>query len=118
MQQSEEIGHDILHAVGDKHLIAIKLNLVATQIEIILNLGKVEHTGKIERVVHVEVNPEQRLIVAGIELTVELLVVFVLEVSGLTAPDRLQRVDNIVLVGFLLLAVLPLGLLAKSNLYR
>ena len=71
VEQSEEVGHNVLYRIGDKHLIAEELNLVAMDLEVVLDLREVEHTRQVEGVVHIEVNPEERLILHGIELAVE-----------------------------------------------
>ena len=115
MEQGEELRHNILHLVRHKHLVAIELNLVAVQVEVALNLGEVEHTREVEGIVHVEMNPEEGLVRHGIEFAIERLVVLLLEVLRLLGPERIGVVDDVVLVGVLLLAVLPFGLFAKDN---
>ena len=68
-----------------------------------------------ERIVYVEVNPEQRLVLHGVKLAVEFLVILILEGRGGLSPKRLNVVDDIVLIGLHLLAVLPFGLLSESD---
>ena len=63
----------------DEHLIAVELNLVALQFEIVLHAREIENAREMEREVHVEVNPEQRLVLHGIERAVEVFVVLVLQ---------------------------------------
>ena len=58
MEQSEEVWHDSFYLVGNEYLIAIQLNLVALQVDIILDSWKVENTCEVEWIVYVEVNPE------------------------------------------------------------
>ena len=59
-------------------------------------------------------NPEKRLIGHGIEVAVELLVVFILQFAGLLCPKRGGVVDDIVFVGVHLLAVFPFLFLAEG----
>ena len=60
-------------------------------------------------------NPEQRFVGHRIQVTVELLVVFILQLTGLLRPDRTGIIDNIVLFRFNLLAVFPFLFLAECN---
>lgn len=64
--------------VGDKYLVRVELNLVALEVEIALHLREIEYSGEVERIVDVEVNPEQRVVVHREEGVVELLIVVVL----------------------------------------
>ena len=79
MQQGEELRHDAFHLVGHEHLVAVQLNLVLLQLQRVLDAGEVENTREVEGIVHVEVNPEQGLVVHGVEGAIERLVVLVLE---------------------------------------
>ena len=115
MQQRKEVGHDAFHLVGDKHLVAVKLYLVALQLNIRFDSREIEDTCKVEWIVNVEVNPEQRLLhLHGIECAIEALVVLVFQCAGRFGPEWFHIIYNIVLVGINLLAVFPFGLLAKS----
>ena len=89
MQQGQELRHDAFHCVGHEDLVAVELNLVALDFDVVLFLREVEDAGKVEGLVDVEVNPEERLVGHREEVAVELLVVLVLEVSRLLCPQRL-----------------------------
>ena len=115
VQQRQELGHNAFYGVGHEDLVAIELYLVALDVEVVLYLREVEDAGQVEGVIHIEVNPEERFVGHREEVTVELLVVLVLQVGGLLCPKRLYIVYYIVFVGIHLLAVLPFSLLAKSN---
>ena len=86
MEQCEEVGHDAFHLVGHEHLVAVELDLVALQFDVRLDAGEVEDTREVERIVNVEVNPEQRLVLHGIECAVERLVVLVLQCAWSLCP--------------------------------
>ena len=79
MQEGEKLGHDVLYLIGDEHLIAVELNLVAVDVQVVLNLGEIEHARQMEGIIYVEVYPEQGLVGHWIEVAVEIAVVFVLE---------------------------------------
>ena len=85
--------------VGDEHLVAVELNLVLLQFDAGLDLGEVEDTRQVEGVVHVQVNPEQRLVAHGVERAVERLVVFVFQRRRGFGPQGLHTVDDVVLLG-------------------
>ena len=114
MQESEEVGHDAFDLIGHKHLVAVELYLVALEFYIALDAWEIENTRKMEWVIYIQMNPEEGLIVHGIERAIELLVVLVLQLAWGSGPERLHVVDDIVLGSLHLLAVLPLGLLAKG----
>ena len=60
-------------------------------------------------------NPEQRLVAHWIECAIEALVILVLQCAWSLSPQRLYAIDDVVLFGINLLAVLPLGLLSEGN---
>ena len=79
MQQGQELRYDALHLISDENLIAIQLDLIALQIDVRLDAWEVKDTREVERIIHIQVNPEHRLIAHGVEGTVERLVVLVLQ---------------------------------------
>ena len=115
MEQGEEVRNDALHLIGDEHLVAIELYLVALQFDIAVDSREIEDTGEVEREVHVQMDPEHRLLLHGIERAVELLVVLILERRRALCPERLHAVDDIILGSLHFLAVFPFGLLAESH---
>ena len=87
-------------------------------IQVGLDLREIEDTGQVERVVHIEVDMEERFIhLHRIEFVVELVIVLILEVRRLACPRRVDIVDDVLFIQLHFLAVLPLFLLAESNLY-
>ena len=66
MQQRQELRHNALHLVGDEHLVAVQLNLVALQVDVRLDAGEVQNTCQVERIVDVQVNPEHGLVAHGV----------------------------------------------------
>ena len=117
MKQGQELWYDALYLVGHEYLVAVQLNLVLLQLDVVLDFWEVEDTCEIEWVVYVQVNPEQRLVAHGVECAIEALVVLVLQGAWSLGPQGLHAVDDVVLVGFNLLAVFPFGLLTKGHGY-
>ena len=115
MQQGEELRHDTFHLVGHEHLVAIELNLVALQFEVRLDAWEIEDTREVERIVNVQMNPEQRFVLHRIEGAVERLVIFVFQTAGCFCPQRFHIVDDVVLVSINLLAVFPFCFLAEGD---
>ena len=62
VQQGEELGDNALNRVGYVNLIAEELNLVLLYVEVRFDLRKVENTCQVERIIHVEVDIEQRIL--------------------------------------------------------
>ena len=86
VEQGEEVGHDVLDLVGDVDLVAVELYFVAVELNVALDFGEVEHAGKVEWVVHVEVDPEEGLVGHGVEVAVEFLVVLFFQLGGFARP--------------------------------
>ena len=115
VQERKKLRHNIFHLVCHEHLIAIELDFVAMDFDVVFDAREVEHTGEVEGIVHVEVYPEEGLVGHRIEVAIKLLIVLVVECRRLACPERIGFAYDIVFVGLLLLAVFPFGLFAKSN---
>ena len=83
--------------------------------DVILNLGEVQNTREIERIVHIQVNPEERFILHGIEVAIEIAIILIGECRRCLCPERVRVVDHVVLCGIHLLAVLPFLLFTEGN---
>ena len=113
MQQHQVVGHHSLHAVGHKHLVAIQLNLVAGGVYCLSHLREVQYSRQVKRVVHIQMNLEQRVLeIHRIQFVVELLVVLVCQIGRTLPPCRLGVVDD---AGLLLLHALGLLFLAAVS---
>ena len=71
MKEGEEVWYDAFHLVGDEHLIAVELYLIALQVDMALHTREVKDTRQMEREIHIEVNPEERLVLHRVEGAVE-----------------------------------------------
>ena len=115
VKQRHEVRDDVVHVVRHKHLVAVQGNLVPVDSDALLDLREIQDTGQIEGIVHVQMDVEQRLLVHRIQGAVEREVVLLLEVGRGLGPQGLDAVDDLVLVGIDILAVLPLLLLAEDD---
>ena len=115
MEQRHELGHYILDRIGDEHLVAVELDLVLGDLQLVLDLREIEDSGEVERIIHIQVDIEQRIVERRIEAVVELHIILVLQIGRLLGPEGLQGIDDIVLLGIDILAVLPLLLLAQGH---
>ena len=79
MEQCKELWYNSLDLIGYEYLIAIELNLITLQFDIVLYTWEIKNTREVEWVVNVQVNPEQWLVIHWEESTIEALVVFVLQ---------------------------------------
>ena len=119
VQQGQVLGHDILHLVGDKDLIAIELYLIAMDVEVVLDAREIEYTGQVERIVDIEVDVEERLVhLGGVELVVEGLIILLGQVCRFACPCGIDIIDDVLLAGLYLLAVFPFFLHTESYLHR
>ena len=53
------------------YLIAIELNAVLCYLKIVLDFREEQNAGKSERIIHIEVNPEQGIILTGVQFMIE-----------------------------------------------
>jgi hypothetical protein len=113
MKEGEEIGNDVFNMVGYENLIAIELNLIAVNFNVVLDLWEIEQPCEVEGVINIEVDPEKRIVVHGIEVGVEFLVLIIVERRGRFCPKGLGFVDDVKFVGLYFLAFFPLRFLAK-----
>ncbi len=86
MEQCEEVWHYPLHLIGHEHLIAIELYLVALQVDVAVYAWEIEYAREMEWEVHIEVNPEQWLILHRVKLAIELLIVLIFQRGRCLCP--------------------------------
>ena len=118
MEQCEELRNYAFHLIGDENLIAVELYLVALQFEIGVYSGEIQYSGEVERIVNVEVYPEQRFVLHWIQSAVERLVVLVFQCARGFCPQRFHAVDDVVLGSIHLFSVFPLGLFTECHGHR
>ena len=107
LHQHHKLRHHPLDLVSNIDLVAIQLNPVALKVDVALNLREIQNAGERERIVHVEMNPEHRILLSRHQLTVETQVVVIRELRRLLCPKRLCGVYNLVFVAVLVFAIFP-----------
>ena len=106
VEKHQELGNDFLDVVGDEHLIAIQLYLSLFQLNLLLlYLGKIENPLQAERIIHIEVNPKQRLVIIHKRVAVEILIFLLRTFLGIFQIERSRIVDGLIL--FCLFLFLP-----------
>ena len=85
------------------------------QVDIALDAREIYDSGKVERIVFVQVNPELRRIRHWILVTIDLLVILVGHIGRFANPCRFGVVDYVIFVRIYIFAILPLLLLAERD---
>ena len=86
LHDGHELRHYTLHLVGDEHLIAIQLDAILLDVDVVVDLRKVEDTRQIEGIVHIQMNPEHRFPIHGAQFMIEVDVIFIGQVGRLACP--------------------------------
>ncbi len=85
---------------------------LTVDVDVALYLREIEYACQSERIIYVEVYPEEWIVLTGIQFAIECAVILVGKVGRLFGPCRFGVVDYVVAVGVGHLSVLPLLLLA------
>ena len=135
LQQQQEFRDHFLDIIRNKHLVVVQLDGSLNGLVLHIDLGEVQNSLEIERIVHIQVNPEQGLLVIVKDFPVKLQVLLLGAVVGMLCPQRsglieqlrtpsdfellpglflrlfqiLRAVLSLLILGLLLLAVLLLG---------
>ncbi len=80
-QRQEEFRDDLFAVVADKHLAAKEFDLATVGVNIGGELRKVENPLHQKGIVGIDMNPKERIILEGIEVAVELEIVFVAQLT-------------------------------------
>ena len=58
MQQGQEIRNNTFHRIRYIYLVTVELNLILVQLNVAFHFREVQNTGKVERIIHIQMNPE------------------------------------------------------------
>ena len=83
LEQQQELGNNFLDVVRHENLAAEELDLSFMGAEVLTNLGEVQNPLQVERIVHVQVNPEQRVLKVREHPVIEALVLLLGAIAGL-----------------------------------
>ena len=85
------------------------------QVDVAFDAREIEDSRQIERIIHIQVNPEERFVAHRIKLPVKRPVIFVVQFRGFAYPCRLSVVNDLILVRIDVLTVFPLLLLSEDD---
>ena len=123
-EHKKVLRNDFLDVVGNEYLIVIQLYLPLKVLIFAVQLGEEEYTLEVERVVGVDVYPEERVVCIEEELMIEFDVLLRLYLGGLARPKRCGVVYRLFLVmagafgAFLALVMRVSVLFAVVEVYR
>ena len=86
-----------------------------TDVDVVLNLREIKDAGESERIVHIEMDPEHRILLTRFQLTVKPEVILVGKISRFSGPERFGGVHHLLLIRVDILAVLPFLLLSADD---
>ena len=81
LQGCQKLRDQFGAAVTDKDLITEELDVTFRHIELVVQLGEIENPFQVKGKIDIEVNPEKRFIRERVEFAIELLVIFITELS-------------------------------------
>ena len=98
VQQHQKFRDDFLDVIRDIYLIAIQLDLSALELHLLFHLGEIEDALQAERILHVQVDPEERLVEVHERIAVEGLVLLFRALLGLFEIERVRIVDGLIVL--------------------
>ena len=87
-EQHQKLRNHFLDIIGNKHLIVVQLDRSLNGIVLCINLRKIQNTFQIKGIIHIQMNPEQRLFVIVKYLTIKSPVLLLRAVVGMFQPQR------------------------------
>ena len=93
LQKKQELRNDFLDVIGDKYLVVVQLDHALGALILQVDLREVEDTLQVKGIIHVQVNPEQRLLVVVEYLAVELLILLLGALAGCLVPEGIDIVQ-------------------------
>ena len=94
LEQHQVLGNDFLDVVGDKYLVVVELDHAFCGLILEIELREVQNSLEVVRIIHVQVDPEQGLLVIPEDVSVELLVLLLGALAGILAPERMCVVEK------------------------
>ncbi len=71
MKQGKKLRYNTFNRIGYKNLVAVQLNFILLYFNIAFNLREIENSGKLERIINIKMNIEQRLFAGRIKFPVK-----------------------------------------------
>ena len=95
LQQHQEFRNDFLDIICNKYLVVIQLYSSLDGFILHVNLGEVQNSLQVKRIIHVQMNPEQRLLVIMEYLAVKFQILLFGTVVGVFRPQRRGLVEQL-----------------------
>ena len=94
VQQSQELRHNFLYAVGNEDLVAVQVDFIALHLHVFFDFRKVQDPCKMERIVYVQMDVKQRRIKgAWVQFSVKTLIVLFGQGRRSNRPSGFNVVD-------------------------
>ena len=107
MHEHHEFRNDAFYLIRHIYLIAVELNTVLADIDIVFDFREIKYSCKIEGIIHIQVYPEHGIFFSRTQFMIKLEIILVREFRRLLCPERFRGIDNIVFVGVHIFAVFP-----------
>ena len=98
VQQEQVFGDDFFDVIRNEHLVAIQLDFAALQLDLALDLGEIQNALQAERIIHIQVDPEKRIVIIVECLAVKFLVFLFRAVLRVLQIQRLRVVERFVVL--------------------
>ena len=89
-EKKQELRNNLFNIICNKYLVVVQLNGSLNGIVLCIDLREIQDTFQVERVIHVQMDPEQRLLVVHEYLAVEFLVFLICAAVRMLHPQRLR----------------------------
>ena len=94
LQEHQILRNDLLDVIGDEHLVVVQLDFPFDGIILRVDPREIQDSLQAERIIHIQMNPEQRLLVIQEYVAVEFLVLLVGAFAWLFGPQRMDIADG------------------------
>src|SRR5690242_6048482 len=96
MKQHQEFRNDVFYFIRNIYLVAVKLDFIFLNFETIFHFREIQNAGKIERIIHIKMNPKKRWFAERVKLFIKILVIFIGKVRWLFSPRGSCIVDLLI----------------------
>lgn len=96
VQKRQKFGNDFLDIVSNVNLIAIQLYLTAFKFDLALYLREIQNTFQAERILHIQMYPEKRIVVIVECFTVKLFIFLFRAIFRIFQIQRMRVVQRLV----------------------
>ena len=95
VQEQQIFGDDFLYIVRDKDLIAVQLDFSALKFDFALDFREIQYPLEPERIIHIQMDPEQRVMIIMENFSVESEILLLGAVFRVLQIERLRVVDGL-----------------------